>query len=100
METATPSRKWGQPYEVEKRRRIQLTVMAYAYEFMDDPIVDDNTYDWLARKVDIHQETGNLILDAFFFLHYSPMTGMWVRDHPDLPAVERAYRRYRHYNPR
>ena len=43
---------WGSPVEVERKRRINLALWAYAYEVQDDPLVDDATFDREARLVD------------------------------------------------
>ena len=85
---------WGTPEERERRNRIQIAVCAYAYECMDAPIIDDATYDWLAEKIDRSIETGHAVLDAFFREEFSPMTGMWIREHPEIDGIERIYRRY------
>lgn len=86
---------WGTPEEVERRNRIRLSIWAYAYEILDDPIVSDAAFDELALKIDPNVPTGNKKLDAFFKKEFSPATGMWVRKHPDQRGLFRAYMRTR-----
>lgn len=82
------------PHELERRRRIQLSVMTYAYEIADAPIVSDATWDWLAAKIDRWVGTGHPLLDEFFLTEFSPMTGMWIHNHPELAGVSRIHDRY------
>ena len=85
---------WGSPIEREVRRRIQISVAAYAYEIADKPIMADSMFDWLACQIDRRQGTGHPLLDEFFAYEFSPMTGMWIHRHPDLSGVERTFTRY------
>lgn len=75
----------------QTRLRIRVAVAAYAYEMMDDPIMSDATYDTLARQIDPRKPTCNLLMDRFFRAHFSPHTGSWVRQHPDLAGLHRVY---------
>jgi len=88
--------KWGTAVEVERRNRIRLSVWAYAYELMDDPLVSDELFDSVAAQIDPSVSTGNKKLDAFFKAEFSPFTGMWVRKHPDQRGLFRTYLRVRH----
>lgn len=85
---------WGTRIERERRNRIRVAVYAYAYEFEDSALVPDAEYDVLARSIDPSVITGHLLLDQFFRNHYTPDSGMWVRLHPELPAVADCYHRY------
>lgn len=87
-------KRWGSPIEKEVRRRIGLSVAAYAYEIADTPIMTDATFDWLAEQIDPKQGTCHPILDEFFVHKFSPMTGMWIHEHPELDQVKRTYTRY------
>lgn len=78
----------------ETRRRIRLAVAAYAYEFEDDPVMTDAEFDRIAMEIDPDAPTGNLVLDKFFMLFFEPATGMWVRNHPDIPGLKRLYETY------
>lgn len=89
-----PGKVWGSLVEHETRARIFLSVWAYGYEIADRPMVDDYTFDRLAEKIDPQTGTGNLLLDDFFASHFSPMTGMWIHQHPELDKVKATYERY------
>lgn len=83
---------WGTRVEQERRNRIRVSVLAYAYEFEDAALVPDAEYDDLARRIDTSIVTGRL--DKFFQQHYSADTGMWIRLHPELHLVAECYRKY------
>lgn len=78
---------WGSPIEVERKRRIDVSVWAYAYEIEDSPLVDDQTFDRESALIDVSIETGRKNLDLFFKKHFSPYTGMWIRLHPELIKI-------------
>lgn len=84
---------WGSDEEVERRNRIRLAVWAYAYEAHDDPIATDAEFDGLAATIRPEMSTGNPKLDRFFATEFSPITGMWVRAHPDRRGLHRIYLR-------
>lgn len=86
--------QWGSPIEVERRRRIHLSVWTYAYEVADAPIVSDDVWDRTAQLVRPQMGTFNLELDEFFATHFSPMTGMWIHNHPELDGIREIYDRY------
>lgn len=94
MEAITLRIPWGTPVERERRMRIRLSVYAYAYEYHARSLVPDAVYDILARCIQPSVATGAPVLDQFFQQHYSPDTGMWIRQHPDLAGVSRLYHRY------
>lgn len=81
----------------ETWRRIMVTVWAYAYEFHDDPLVDDETFDRIASEIDLTKSTKRPDLDAWFRKNFDPSTGMWVRSHPELNLVEAKYQRLKSY---
>lgn len=85
---------WGSPEEVERRRRILLSVWAYAYEFENTSLVSDARFDEEARMVDLSISTGNRKLDNFFRREFAPDTGMWVTKHPELRKLRQAYLRH------
>lgn len=68
--------------QLERKRRIQLSVWAYAYELLDHSIVDDYRYDAVARQSDTFIETGNDELDLWWMINFDPSTGVWVHKHP------------------
>lgn len=88
---------WGSEAEVERRRRILLSVWAYAYEVRDDPLVDDGKFDEECSLVDTWVLTGNDRLDNFFMKHFDSSTGMWIRNHPELDRIKQLYDRVKDY---
>ncbi len=82
------------PVEREVRRRIGISVAAYAYEIANKPIMADCTFDWLAAQIDRKMGTCHPELDEFFASRFSPMTGMWIHEHPELDKVKRTFERY------
>ena len=78
----------------EIRRRIRIAVAAFAYEIMDDPVMDDAEFDRIAREIDPDQPTGNALLDKFFMIHFEPDTGQWVHKHPEIDKLRFAYENY------
>ena len=83
--TPTP---WGSPEEVERRRRIRLSVWAYAYEVLDVSLVDDHRFDDEALLVDLTVATGSPQLDAFFRRYFEAHTGQWVTKHPERQKLD------------
>ena len=79
--------------EVEKRKRINVALWAYAYEIMDDPLVPDERYDRVSREINPAVLTGHAVLDAFFREEFSPDTGMWIHAHPEWRGFRRIYER-------
>lgn len=73
---------WGTPAEIERRRRIRLAVWAYAYEKLNESLVDDHTFDAEAKLIDLTVATGHQQLDLWFRSNFTPDTGLWVNRHP------------------
>lgn len=86
---------WGTQIEVERRNRIRLSVAAFAYEIVGESIMTDAEFDRLALSIRPQIMTGRINLDAFFLGRFSPDTGMWIHQHPELPKVRDLY--YRRY---
>ncbi len=82
---------WGLPIEIETRRRIRLAIAAYAYEILDRPIMEDDEFDQLAQSIQRQQGTCHPLVDEFFAAQFSPMTGMWIHDHPELAKIKALY---------
>ena len=78
----------------EIRNRIRLSVAAYAYEYKDDPIMSDDDFDKLAKKINPEEKTGNRKLDNFFKKEFSADTGMWIHRHPEKNKLEQIYLNY------
>lgn len=89
-----PAPKWGIAVEKEIRRRIQISVAAYAYEIKDTPIMGDDTFDMIAENINPKLTTGHPLLDEFFMTQFSPMTGMWIHNHPELKKIAKLYDNY------
>lgn len=77
--------------EVERARRIRVSVWAFAYEFMSAPLVSDAKFDEECGKINLAVDTGRPDLDAWFRANFQPHTGMWIRSHPELDKIERLY---------
>ncbi len=88
---------WGSPIEIERWRRIRVSVAAYAYEIADSPIMSDAEYDKLAYSIFGRRQTGHKILDRFFLEEFHPSTGQWIHKHPELDKVAALYKRLRKY---
>lgn len=84
---------WGTTPEVERRNRIRLSVAAFAYEVVGESIMPDAEFDSLARSIRPSVMTGKFNLDAFFLSKFSPDTGMWIHQHPELDKVRALYER-------
>ena len=78
----------------EIRNRIRLSVAAYAYEYKDDPIMSDDDFDKLAKKINPEEKTGNRKLDNFFKKEFATDTGMWIHRHPERNKLEQIYLNY------
>jgi hypothetical protein len=93
--------------ELERSYRIRLSVAAFAYEFGHELIMDDGTFDSLAKKVRPEMSTTEDVtdpaqadrykkLDEFFRQEFSADTGQWIHKHPELPLIEAVY--FKHYH--
>lgn len=78
-----PKSRWGSPVEIERKRRINVAVWAYAYEFLNTSLVSDEDFDQECQLVNVSMATGNIRHDAFFRRHFKPDTGLWVHQHPN-----------------
>ena len=89
-----PDPAWGSDEEIERRRRISLSVACYAYEIADRPFVSDADFDYRAQQIRPRMATGHPLLDEFFLAEFSPMTGMWIHHHPELAKIRDIYDHY------
>lgn len=78
---------WGNPAEIETKKRIKVALAAYAYEFLDDPIMPDGMFDELAYSIDLSIPTTNPKMDKWFKENFAPDTGQWIHKHPDKPRL-------------
>ena len=77
--------------ELERHRRILVSVWAYAYEFESVSLVSDARFDQVCYLINPAIETGRPLLDDFFKRQFQPDTGMWIHHHPELDKVRRLY---------
>ena len=81
-------------YNQEIRNRILVSVAAYAYEYLNSPIMSDSDFDALAQKIDLTQDTGNKKLDDFFKNNFTADSGMWIHKHPEKNKLKYLYEEY------
>lgn len=84
---------WPNRAERETRKRIKLSVAAYAYEFESDSLMSDKEFDKLALSIDLSVSTNRPDLDKWFKKQFDPCTGMWIRKHPELEKIAELYAR-------
>ena len=77
----------------QRRLRMRLSVAAYTYEFESHSIMTDEEFDRDCKLVRSEVDTGHAVLDKFFREEFSPDTGQWIHDHPELELVKL----YTHY---
>lgn len=80
--------------DVETRKRIKLSIAAYAYEFLSTPIMTDDEFDALAYSIDLKIDTRRPDLDAWFRRNFQPHTGMWINSHPEKSKLAVIAKRY------
>lgn len=85
---------WGTEIELERHRRIKVSVWAYAYEFMNISLVDDHIFDAACYKVNKALGTGNKVMDDFFKNEFEPYTGSWIHRHPGLMGIKDIYNKW------
>lgn len=91
---APPSvQRWGSPEEIERRRRIRVSVWAYAYEYLDHNFVSDERFDEECKLINPAVTTGNPKLDRFFSQDFQAYTGQWVHKHPEKAKLAKYTRR-------
>ena len=78
----------------EIKNRIRLSIFAYAYEFMNDSLVDDAEFDRLSQEIDLTITTGNEEMDSFFAREFIADSGMWIRKHPELDKIKGLYENF------
>lgn len=88
------TKKWGNSVEREIKRRIMISIYAFAYEIENDSLISDGEYDKLAMELDLEIRTGNKIMDRFFENEFDASTGMWIYKHPGLERIKELYFEY------
>ncbi len=85
--------------DAETRKRIRLSVAAYAYECMGTSIMSDAEFDHLAYSIDLNINTRRPDLDVWFKANFKPHTGMWVNNHPEKNILRVLVKRIQTRNP-
>lgn len=83
--------------EIETRKRVQLTLWAYAYEFEADSMVSDEKFDEVAKSIDLSISTTRPDLDKWWRNNFQCWTGMWVHQHPEKDKIKMLYRRLKNH---
>ena len=78
----------------EIKNRIKISVAAYAYEYLDTPVMSDSDFDALSQLIDTKNKTGNEMLDKFFEKHFVADSGMWIHKHPEKEKLKYLYERF------
>lgn len=90
--------QWGTAKEIETRRRIMVSVWAYAYEIANPPVslVPDHIFDaeCYMLAAGLRVETDRLDLDYWFRGAFAPHTGQWIHEHPELGKIAKIYERW------
>ena len=73
---------------LEKKRRIQLSVWAWAYEQYNVSFVPDAKYDSESLKVNLNVATDRPDLDIWFKDNFMNCSGMWIHKHPELSRID------------
>jgi hypothetical protein len=81
-------------YDQEIKNRVKISVAAFAYEYLNSPIMSDADFDSLAQQINITKQTGNKTLDTFFEKYFTPDSGMWIHKHPEKTKLEYLYKEY------
>lgn len=89
-----PTPVWGNPVEREVRRRIKLSIAAYAYEYLDESIMSDAEFDKMCLEVNLKVDTGNKKMDNYFKKNFDASTGQWIRKHPEIKKIASLYERF------
>ena len=82
-------KSYNQEVDLETRHRIRLSVAAYAYEVMGQPIMTDAEFDKLAKQIDLSINTRRPDMDKWFRENFEPHTGMWIHTHPEKRRLDR-----------
>ena len=81
-------------YDQEIKNRVKISVAAFAYEYLNSPIMSDADFDSLAQQINITKQTGNKTLDTFFEKYFTPDSGMWIHKHPEKNKLKYLYEEY------
>jgi len=76
---------------LERKKRMNVLLWAYAYEMRDDSLVDDFHFDRVCREIDLSIDTDRPDLDEWFRDNFDPCTGSWIYYYPHTAALELKY---------
>jgi hypothetical protein len=79
--------KYSPEIDGETRKRIRISVAAYAYEFLNTPVMSDAEFDALAQSINLSIDTRRPDIDKWFRKNFNPSTGMWIHSHPELNRI-------------
>jgi len=82
---------------LERKKRMNVLLWAYAYEMRDDSLVDDFHFDRVCYEIDLSIDTDRPDLDEWFRKEFDPCTGSWIRSYPDLEKIMDIYDRVKEY---
>lgn len=71
-----------------------MSLWAYAYEIVGDSVVSDEKFDAECKLVDLSVSTTRPDLDEWWKNNFTPHTGMWIHNHPELDFIKRLYERF------
>jgi hypothetical protein len=66
-----------------------VAAWAFSYEFLARSDVSDAVFDAECYKVDLSVDTGNVKMDKWFRENFSPHTGQWIHNHPELKKLQK-----------
>lgn len=73
---------------MDKRRRINVCVWAWAYEKYATSLVTDAKWDETALLIDLSKSTDHPVLNRFFKENFVPYTAHWIYRHPELLKID------------
>ena len=76
----------------ETRNRIKVSLAAYSYEVLSQPIMTDADYDALAKSINLDIDTRRPDLDKWFRRNFEPYTGSWIHGHPEKTRLHQLLR--------
>lgn len=80
------------PEACEQRKlRCRVAYAAYTYEYHSESVMSDEEFDECCKKIDPKISTGNPVMDEFYRTKFSPDTGMWIHEHPEIDRIMAIY---------
>jgi hypothetical protein len=87
-------RKYNPIVDAETRLRIRVALYAYTYEYEAVSLVSDAEFDDLCSQINLDIDTRRSDLDKWFREHFTPYTGQWIHNHPELHKLKQIYEAY------